>query len=414
MLVFELVRQRRLLERYALLWLFSSAVLLGLSIWRGALEELASAVGIFYAPSALFAVAFGFVLVLLLHFSLVISRLAEQTKVLAQRVGLLQHEVDELRAQLGEVTARRAAEARSRRSSPLRVDGARRHPRRLPVCSRICRGRSRRCSRSCGEGDELLIVDNASSDDPARVSGGRACCGWRRTSGSRAAATRGRRRPSAPLLFFLNPDAVPASGCLDALRAAARRASGLGRVAGAGDAAGRARRSTRAAARCTGSASAGRAGTASRVADARGDRAVGFASGAALVVRREAWDAAGGFDARVLHVRRGPGPLAAAAAGGLGGRRRGRRGRRARLRVREGREQVVPARAQPLGDGARRLSGGAAARAAAGAARGRGWRSSSRRRAAGGWARRRGLRWRSCAGCRARCGAARRCRRRRR
>ena len=101
-LVFELVRQRRLLERYALLWLFASAVLLALSIWRGALEELASAVGIFYAPSALFAVAFGFVLVLLLHFSLVISRLAEQTKVLAQRVGLLQHEVDELRGRLGE------------------------------------------------------------------------------------------------------------------------------------------------------------------------------------------------------------------------------------------------------------------------------------------------------------------------
>ena len=101
-LVFELVRQRRLLERYALLWLFSSFVLLALSVWRGALEELAGAVGIFYAPSALFAVAFGFVLVLLLHFSLVISRLAEQTKVLAQRIGLLQHEVDELRSRVGE------------------------------------------------------------------------------------------------------------------------------------------------------------------------------------------------------------------------------------------------------------------------------------------------------------------------
>jgi hypothetical protein len=116
-LVFELVRQRRLMERYALLWLFSSAVLLGLSIWRGALEELASAVGIFYAPSALFAVAFGFVLVLLLHFSLVISRLAEQTKVLAQRVGLLQHEVDDLRARLGEAAGERAeVEAESERA----------------------------------------------------------------------------------------------------------------------------------------------------------------------------------------------------------------------------------------------------------------------------------------------------------
>jgi hypothetical protein len=101
-LVFELVRRRRLLERYALLWLFSSAILLGLSVWRGLLEDLASLVGIFYAPSALFAVAFAFVLVLLLHFSLVISRLAEQTKVLAQRVALLQHEVDELRSGLGD------------------------------------------------------------------------------------------------------------------------------------------------------------------------------------------------------------------------------------------------------------------------------------------------------------------------
>jgi hypothetical protein len=110
-LVFELVRQRRLLERYALLWLFASAVLLALSIWRGALEELASAVGIFYAPSALFGVAFGFVLVLLLHFSLVISRLAEQTKVLAQRIGLLQHEVDELRGRLGDAETAEAEPA---------------------------------------------------------------------------------------------------------------------------------------------------------------------------------------------------------------------------------------------------------------------------------------------------------------
>ena len=112
--ILELVRQRRLLERYALLWLFASAVLLGLSIWRQLLEELASAVGIFYAPSAFFAVAFGFVLILLLHFSLVISRLAEQTKVLAQRVGMLQHEVDELRTRAGE-PARDEAELTSAR-----------------------------------------------------------------------------------------------------------------------------------------------------------------------------------------------------------------------------------------------------------------------------------------------------------
>jgi hypothetical protein len=96
-LVFELVRRRRLMERYALLWLFSAATLLMLAVWRDALELFANAVGIFYAPSALFAIALGFVLMLLLHFSLAISRLADQSKVLAQRVGLLEREIDVLR-----------------------------------------------------------------------------------------------------------------------------------------------------------------------------------------------------------------------------------------------------------------------------------------------------------------------------
>lgn len=93
-LVFELVRRRRLMERYALLWLFSAAVLLVLAVWKGLLEDLAETVGIYYAPSALFAIAFGFVLVLLLHFSLVISRLSDQNKVLAQRLGMLQQRLD--------------------------------------------------------------------------------------------------------------------------------------------------------------------------------------------------------------------------------------------------------------------------------------------------------------------------------
>jgi hypothetical protein len=89
-ILLELVRRRRLLERYALLWLLSALVLLGLSIWGGLLEELASLIGVAYPPNALFLVAFGFVMVLLLHFSLAVSRLTDQTKVLAQRLALLE------------------------------------------------------------------------------------------------------------------------------------------------------------------------------------------------------------------------------------------------------------------------------------------------------------------------------------
>jgi hypothetical protein len=89
-MILELVRQRRLLERYALLWLFSALVLLGLAIWRGLLEDIASVIGVAYPPNALFFIAFAFVLVLLLHFSLAVSRLTDQSKVLAQRLALLE------------------------------------------------------------------------------------------------------------------------------------------------------------------------------------------------------------------------------------------------------------------------------------------------------------------------------------
>ena len=86
----ELVRRRSLLERYALLWLASAFILLALAVWRGLLEEVAEFVGVAYPPNALFLIAFGFVLVLLLHFSIAVSRLSDQTKVLAQRLALLE------------------------------------------------------------------------------------------------------------------------------------------------------------------------------------------------------------------------------------------------------------------------------------------------------------------------------------
>ena len=107
LIVFELLRRRRLVERYALLWLLSSIVLLGLSVWTGLLEVISKAVGIVYPPNALFMIAFAFVLVLLLHFSIAISRLSGETKVLAQEVARLDKEMRDLGAttKSDEVTA---------------------------------------------------------------------------------------------------------------------------------------------------------------------------------------------------------------------------------------------------------------------------------------------------------------------
>ena len=90
LVVLELVRRRRLLERYALLWLGVGVVLVILGAWRGLLSSLSDAIGVAAPPNALFAVGLAFLVVLVLNFSVVISRLSDQTKVLAQRIGLLE------------------------------------------------------------------------------------------------------------------------------------------------------------------------------------------------------------------------------------------------------------------------------------------------------------------------------------
>jgi len=96
LLVLELVRRRALLERYALLWMFSSVVILALAVWQDALNVLARQIGILSAPNALFFVAVAFILLLLLHFSAAMSRLNDQSKVLAQRQAILEQRLREV------------------------------------------------------------------------------------------------------------------------------------------------------------------------------------------------------------------------------------------------------------------------------------------------------------------------------
>jgi hypothetical protein len=94
--IFELVRRKRLMERYAILWLATGATLMVLALWKGLLTKLAHAAGVHYLPSALFAVAFLFVLVMLVHASITISRLSAQNTRLAQRMSLIQRRVEVL------------------------------------------------------------------------------------------------------------------------------------------------------------------------------------------------------------------------------------------------------------------------------------------------------------------------------
>jgi hypothetical protein len=96
-LVIELVRRRRLVERYALLWISAALVLVVLAVWNGALNWIADRLGILSPPNALFLIGVGALFVLALHFSVAFSRLSEETKILAQEVARLDREQRRIR-----------------------------------------------------------------------------------------------------------------------------------------------------------------------------------------------------------------------------------------------------------------------------------------------------------------------------
>lgn len=87
--VIELIRRNHLKERYSLIWLTAVIFLMVFSIWRRLLDFIALRIGIYYPPSFLFLLAIAFLLILLLHFSMIVSSLSENNKRLAQEIGIL-------------------------------------------------------------------------------------------------------------------------------------------------------------------------------------------------------------------------------------------------------------------------------------------------------------------------------------
>lgn len=94
--VIELIRRNYLKERYSLIWLATSVILILFSVWRKLLDYISLKLGIYYPPSFLFLVAITFLVVLLLHFSTIISSLSEKNKRLAQEMGILKSRIDML------------------------------------------------------------------------------------------------------------------------------------------------------------------------------------------------------------------------------------------------------------------------------------------------------------------------------
>lgn len=94
--VLEFVRTKKLKEQYSLLWLLIGAVMIILSLWRNLLNSVAHWLGIFYAPSLLFMAGILFSFALILHYSVIISKLHTQNVRMAQEIGILNKKIEDL------------------------------------------------------------------------------------------------------------------------------------------------------------------------------------------------------------------------------------------------------------------------------------------------------------------------------
>jgi GT2 family glycosyltransferase len=150
------------------------------------------------------------------------------------------------------------------------------------------------------EDDELLVIDNASTDataDEVEAAAPRArLIGLDENVGFAPACNLAAERTQAPLLLFLNPDAVPAPGCLDQLRSAASLQPDWGAWQALVTLPGGERVNTSGGLlHYLGFGWTGQPGEPVEQVGER-PREIAFASGAALAVRRRAWQELGGFD----------------------------------------------------------------------------------------------------------------------
>jgi hypothetical protein len=103
--ILMLIRKRRIKEEYSLMWLLFSLVFILFSVWRQGLDVLSSMLGIAYPPAALFLILMMATFLIMIEFSMIISKLADKNKNLAQEIAMLHYEIEKLNQKLPQVTA---------------------------------------------------------------------------------------------------------------------------------------------------------------------------------------------------------------------------------------------------------------------------------------------------------------------
>jgi len=95
--VIELIRRKKIREDYSLIWFVFGIIFVVFSLWRNGLDIVSRILGIAYPPAAIFLILLMAVFALLIHYSIIITRLSESNKILAQAIGIIELELRRLK-----------------------------------------------------------------------------------------------------------------------------------------------------------------------------------------------------------------------------------------------------------------------------------------------------------------------------
>jgi hypothetical protein len=92
--IVELLRRRRLREKYAFIWLFTGLLVIVLALFPGGLDGVARSMGVASGVSLVLFLAVVFLLVIAIHLSWEVSQLEEETRSISEEIALLRLELE--------------------------------------------------------------------------------------------------------------------------------------------------------------------------------------------------------------------------------------------------------------------------------------------------------------------------------
>ena len=95
--IIMLIRKGKFKEGYSILWFIVGIIFFLMAVWTDLLRFISQMVGVDYEPATLFAVLLIGMIVIMIHFTVIVSGFDQKDKTLAQFIGLLMWELKKLK-----------------------------------------------------------------------------------------------------------------------------------------------------------------------------------------------------------------------------------------------------------------------------------------------------------------------------